>query len=55
MPALKIKRRGARVLVGASMHIQLDEWACDKYFANAIIDEDTGKYLEYRELVKMEN
>ena len=26
----------------------------NKYFANAIIDEETGKYLEYRDLVNME-
>ena len=26
----------------------------DEYFANAIIDEETGKLLEYRDLVKME-
>ena len=36
------------------MHLKLDEWAYDEYFANAIIDEDTGKYLEYRDLVNME-
>ena len=36
------------------MHLQLNEWAYDKYFANSIINEETGKYLEYRDLVKME-
>ena len=36
------------------MHLQLDEWAYDKYFSNVIIDEDTGKSLEYRDLVNME-
>ena len=51
---MTIKRRGARGLVGASMHLQLDEWAYDEYFANVIIDEDTEKSLEYRYLVKME-
>ena len=30
-----------------------DEWVYDKYFANAIIDEETGKLLEYRDLLKM--
>ena len=55
IPALTIKIRGERGLGAANMHLQRDEWAYYKYFANAIIDEDTGKYLEYRELVKMEN
>ena len=36
------------------MHLQLDEWAYDKYFTNAIIDEYNGKSLEYQDLVKME-
>ena len=55
IPVLKIKRRGARELGGANMHLQLDEWDYDKYFVNEIIDEDTGKSLEYRDLVKMGN
>ena len=54
IPALTIKSRGARGLGGANMHLQLDEWAYDKYFENEIIDEETGKFLEYRDLVKME-
>ena len=53
IPALTIKSRGAKWLVGVNMHLQLDEWTYDKYFANAIIDEETGKSLEYRDLVKM--
>ena len=54
IPALTIKRRGAKGLSGANMHLQLDEWAYDKYFTNAIIDEYNGKSLEYQDLVKME-
>ena len=46
IPALTIKRRASRGLGSANMHIQLYDWAYDKYFANAIIDEDTGKSLE---------
>ena len=52
--ALTIKNRGAIVLGGANMHLQLNKWAYDKYFANAIIDEETEKYLEYQDLVRME-
>ena len=51
---MTIKRRGARGLVGANIHIQLYEWAYGKYFSNAIIDEDDVKSLEYRKQVKME-
>ena len=35
------------------MHQQLYEFAHDEYFANAIIDEETGKSLEYKDSVKM--
>ena len=54
MPDLTVKIRGTRGLDGANMHLQLDEWAYDEYFANAIIDEETGKLLEYQDLVKLE-
>ena len=30
----------------------MDEWAYKYYFAGAIIDQETGKKLEYRDLVK---
>ena len=53
IPALTVKSKGARGLGGANMHLQLNEWAYDEYFANAIIDEETGKSLEYQDLVKM--
>ena len=55
IPALTVKHIGTRVLGGANMHLQLDEWAYDEYFANAIIDEETGKLLEYQDLLKLEN
>ena len=54
IPALTIKRRRARGMGGANMHLQLDGWVYEKYFANAIVDEDTEKSLEYRDLVNME-
>ena len=54
IPALTIKSRRAIGLGGADMHLQLYEWCYDKYFANAIIDEETGKSLEYQYLVQME-
>ena len=31
---------------------QMDEWAYKEYFAAAIIDETTGKAMEYRDLIK---
>ena len=36
------------------MHLQLYEWAYDEYFSNAFIDGETGKLLEYRDLVQLE-
>ena len=41
-----------RGLVSANKHLQMNEWAFDLYFAGAIIDEVTGKSLQYRDLVK---
>ena len=38
--ALTVKSIGTRGLGGANMHLQLDEWAYDEYFDNAIIDEN---------------
>ena len=54
IPALTVKIRETRGFGGANMHLQLYEWAYEKYFANEIIDEETGKLLEYRDLVKLE-
>ena len=53
IPALTVNSRGTRGLGVATMHLQLDEWAYDEYFVNAIIDEETGKSLEYRDLMKL--
>ena len=36
----------------ANQNLQLDEWAHKEFFAGVIIDEKTGKSLEYRELIK---
>ena len=34
------------------MNLQLNEWAYQEFFAGAVIDEDIGKALEYRDLIK---
>ena len=34
------------------MNLQLNEWAYQEFFTGAGIDEDTGKALEYRDLIK---
>ena len=34
------------------MNLQLNEWAYQYCFTGAVIDEDTGKALEYRDLIK---
>jgi hypothetical protein len=36
----------------ANIDLQMNEWACDEYFAGAIIDEATGASMEYRDLLK---
>ena len=39
----------------ANMNLQLNEWAYQECFAGAVIDEDTGKALECRYLIKRTN
>ena len=34
------------------MHIGTAQWAYDEYVANAFIDEENKKSLEYKDLVK---
>ena len=34
-------------------HLQMDEWTYKEYFAAAIIDETTGKAMEFRDLMKI--
>ena len=34
------------------MNLQLNEWAYQEFFAGAVIDEDIGKALKYRDLIK---
>ena len=36
------------------MNVQLNEWAYQEFFAGTVIYEDTGKALEYRDLIKKE-
>lgn len=36
----------------ANKFLQMDEWAFQQYFAGAIIDEETGQAMEYRDLIK---
>ena len=35
------------------MDLQLNEWAYKQHFAGAVIDEETGESLEYRDLMKL--
>ena len=53
IPGLPIsENKYKRGLASANRHLQMNEWAFDLYFAGAIIDEVTGKSLEYRDLIK---
>ena len=38
----------------ANTNLQLNEWAYQKFFAGAVIDDDIGQALEYRDLIKKE-
>ena len=35
----------------ANTNLQLNEWAYQKFFAGAVIDDNTGQALEYRDLI----
>ena len=53
MPELAVHKR--KLTMGyhcANPNLQLNEWAHEFYFAGAIIDEATGKNMEYRDLIK---
>ena len=53
IPDLKVqKRKLARGWAGANLSLQLSKWGYKDLFAGAIIDEDTGRKLEYRDLIK---
>ena len=36
----------------ANTNLQLNEWEYQKFFAGAVIDDDSGQALEYRDLIK---
>ena len=53
VPNLSIREnRLRRGWADANQHLQMSEWAYKEYFAGAIIDENTGEALEYRDLIK---
>ena len=53
MPYLTIKsRKITRGFSGANMDMQLNEWSYEGLFAGAVVYEDTGETLEYRDLIK---
>ena len=56
MPNLTIRdgTEASNGLHKANQHLQMQEWAFQEYFAHAVIDEATGKSLEYRDLIKDE-
>ena len=56
IPHLEInrKRTVSRGLGQANEALQMAEWAYHEHFAGAIIDDITGKTMEYRDLIKSE-
>ena len=52
--AINVNRKLSRGWSQANEHLQLGEWAHAMYFAGAIIDDTTGKLLEYRDLMKID-
>ena len=52
-PQLKVNQcKFARGYAAANHNSQLEEWAYKLYFAGAIVDDETGKSLEHRGLIK---
>ena len=53
MPDLPLNTsKYSRGYAAAYQHLQMEEWAFETYFAGAIVDEVTGRSLEYRDLIK---
>ena len=52
--AINVNRKLSRGWSQANEQLQLGEWAHAMYFAGAIIDDTTGKSLEYRDLMKID-
>ena len=53
VPPLAVdQRKLTRGFQVANLNLQLDEWAYKTYFVGAILEEETGRQLEYRDLVK---
>ena len=53
VPPLAVEQRKlTRGYASANLSLQLDEWAHETYFVGAILDEETGDKLEYRDLIK---
>ena len=38
-------------MIAANIALQLNTWALEEHFAGAVADPDTGKQLEYRDLI----
>ena len=54
-PYLAIKdNRPTRGVGGANIHLQLSERAYAQHIAGAVINDDTGEKLEYRDLINKE-
>jgi len=51
--ATNVHRKLSRGWSQANKHLQLGEWAHAMYFAGAIINDTTGKSLEYWDLMKI--
>ena len=53
VPPLPVEQRKfTRGYASANLNLKLDEWAYDTWFVGAILDENTGDKLEYRDLIK---
>ena len=54
LPDLTIKlQKLTRGWSCANLDLQLNKWAYAAHFAGSVIDEETGKALEYRDLIKL--
>ena len=52
LPLAVDQHKLTRELYNTNLSLKLDEWTYKIYFVGTILDEKTGKLLEYRDLIK---
>ena len=57
MPDLKVntKHDNSQGLGFTNEVLQLNKWAYEEFFSGAIVDDKTGEFLKYQDLIKRKN